>query len=77
MPQKATVDKLLAESFKALVAVEPIEKITIKEITEYEDPFLYCSKKCDILNTFKVKNILDNMRCYIKREVLTNEEILC
>lgn len=34
MPQKATVDKLLAESFKELVAVEPIEKITIKEITD-------------------------------------------
>lgn len=32
MPQKATVDKLLAESFKELVATIPIEKITIKEI---------------------------------------------
>lgn len=34
MPQKATVDKLLAESFKELVAVIPVEKITIKEITD-------------------------------------------
>ena len=34
MPQKATVDKLLAESFKELVAVTPVEKITIKEITD-------------------------------------------
>lgn len=34
MPQKATVDKLLAESFKELVATISIEKITIKEITD-------------------------------------------
>ena len=34
MPQKATVDKLLAERFKELVAVTPVEKITIKEITD-------------------------------------------
>lgn len=34
MPQKATVDKLLAESFKELVKAEPIEKITIREITD-------------------------------------------
>ena len=34
MPQKETVDKRLAESFKELELVEPIEKITIKEITD-------------------------------------------
>ena len=34
MQQKATVDMLLAESFKELVAVTPVEKITIKEITD-------------------------------------------
>lgn len=34
MPQKETVDKLLAESFKELGLVEPIDKITIKEITD-------------------------------------------
>ena len=34
MPQKETVDKLLAESFKVVGLVEPIEKITIKEITD-------------------------------------------
>lgn len=34
MPQKETVDKLLAESFKELGLTEPIDKITIKEITD-------------------------------------------
>ena len=34
MPQKEKVDKLLAESFKELGLVEPIDKITIKEITD-------------------------------------------
>lgn len=31
---KGNVDELLAESFKALVCIQPIEKITIKEITD-------------------------------------------
>lgn len=34
MPQKATIDRLLAESFKELVIITPVEKITIKEITD-------------------------------------------
>ena len=32
--QKENVDELLAESFKELVCTQPIEKITIKEITD-------------------------------------------
>ena len=34
MSQRENVDKLLAEGFKELVLIEPIEKITIKEITD-------------------------------------------
>lgn len=34
MQGKENIDELLAESFKALVLEEPIEKITIKEITD-------------------------------------------
>ena len=37
MPQKATVDKLLAESFKELVVITPVEKITIKDVAQLAD----------------------------------------
>ena len=35
---KSAIDTLLAESFKELALKQPIEKITIKEITDKADP---------------------------------------
>jgi AcrR family transcriptional regulator len=65
MPQKATVDKLLAESFKELVAVTPVEKITIKEITDKAGvirPTFYnhFQDKYDLINWYFDKILIES-----------------
>lgn len=72
---KGNVDELLAESFKELACIQPIEKITIKEITDKAGvirPTFYnhFQDKYELLEWIIMKEVLEPMRPLVQAGML-------